>query len=78
LHSVFLENHDYVRSVSRLGNDSDDKLRTISAKMLAVLQISQSGTLFVYQGEEIAMRNVPKSWGIEEYKDPPALGYYQR
>jgi oligo-1,6-glucosidase len=46
--------------------------------MLAVLQISQSGTLFIYQGEEIAMRNVPKSWGIEEYKDRPALGYYQR
>lgn len=46
--------------------------------MLAMLHISQSGTVYVYQGEEIAMANVPKSWGIEEYKDVATQQYWDR
>jgi alpha-glucosidase len=74
--SVFLENHDNARSVSRFGNTSSPELRALSAKLLAILQITQSGTLYVYQGEELGMANFSKSWGIEEYKDSRTQDYY--
>lgn len=46
--------------------------------MLAILEVAQTGTLYVYEGEEIAMANVPRSWGIEEYKDVATRNYYKR
>lgn len=67
-YSLFLENHDTPRSVSRFGHDAPE-WRVRSATLLATLQTTLSGTLFVYQGEEIGMKNVPRSWCIEEYKD---------
>ncbi|KAI9756267.1 MAG: hypothetical protein M4579_003934 [Chaenotheca gracillima] len=66
--SVFIENHDNPRSVSRYADDSDE-FRERGAKLLALMQTTLSGTLFVYQGEELGMRNAPPSWGPEEYKD---------
>lgn len=71
----FLENHDQARSVSRFGNDSPE-WRAISAKLLAILQTTQTGTLYVYQGEEIGMKNFPRSWGIEEYKDVATINHW--
>lgn len=55
--SVFIENHDNPRSVSRYCDDSD-AYREYGAKLLALMQTTLSGTLFVYQGEELGMRNV--------------------
>ncbi len=75
---MYIENHDNPRSVSRFGNDTSPRWRAQSAKMLAIMQIALSGTLYVYQGEEIGMRNVPASWGLEEYKDVSAMNYYRR
>jgi oligo-1,6-glucosidase len=75
--SVYMSNHDQARALSRFGNDSDE-WRTVSAKMLAILEISLGGTLYVYQGEEIGMRNFPRSWGIEEYKDICTINYYEK
>ena len=66
--SIFLENHDNPRSVSRYVDDSD-AFRDRSSKLLALMQTTLSGTLYVYQGEELGMRNVPASWGAEEFKD---------
>ncbi|KAF8338323.1 alpha-glucosidase, partial [Cantharellus anzutake] len=74
--SIFIENHDQGRSLSRFGNDSAE-YRSISAKMLAVGQICQGGTIYVYQGEELGMANVPPSWGIEEYKDVATQSYWK-
>lgn len=74
---IFIENHDHSRVVSRFGNDSD-AWRAVSAKMLAILQVSQSGTQFVYQGQELGLKNFPKSWGIEEYKDVASINYWNR
>ncbi|KAL1879171.1 hypothetical protein Daus18300_001750 [Diaporthe australafricana] len=73
--TVFNENHDNGRSVSRFGNDSP-QWREKSAKMLALSLIGQTGTLFLYQGQEIGMINAPKEWPIEEYKDVEAVGHY--
>ncbi|KAF7366033.1 hypothetical protein MVEN_00479400 [Mycena venus] len=56
--AVFTENHDISRSVSRFGNDSDE-WRAVSAKMLAMLQLTQGGTQYVYQGQELGLKNFP-------------------
>ncbi|KKY32489.1 putative alpha-glucosidase maltase [Diaporthe ampelina] len=73
--TVFNENHDNGRSVSRFGNDSPE-WREQCAKMLALSLIGQTGTLFLYQGQEIGMINAPREWPIEEYKDVEAVGHY--
>lgn len=74
--TVFMENHDQARSVSRFGSDRTPELREASAKMLAVFQCSLSGTQYVYQGQEIGMVNAPEEWGVEEYKDVDSTNYY--
>lgn len=53
--AVYLENHDQPRSVSRFADDG--RYWSESAKMLAVLLLTQRGTPFVFQGEEIGMTN---------------------
>lgn len=55
--SLFWNNHDLPRIVSRWGNDGD--YRVLSAKMLATLLHGMKGTPYIYQGEEIGMTNVP-------------------
>ncbi|KAA1479220.1 glycoside hydrolase family 13 protein [Dentipellis sp. KUC8613] len=74
--AVFIENHDQARSVSRYGDDSP-KWRSASAKLIAMMQITQAGTLYVYQGEEIGTKNFA-GWPIEEYKDVATQNYYKR
>lgn len=74
--TVFCENHDNGRVVSRFGSD-DPKRREVSAKMLAIMMTTMTGTLFLYQGQEIGMINAPKDWPIEEYKDVEGLNYYK-
>lgn len=66
--ALFSENHDQARTVSRFASDLPEH-RTFAAKMLATWLACQSGTLFIYQGQELGMRNVPKEWLVEEYKD---------
>ncbi|KAJ5151094.1 Alpha-glucosidase [Penicillium canariense] len=75
--TTFLENHDQARSISRWGSEASPQLWARSAKMLAMLVASLSGTLFLYQGQEIGMVNVPVEWDISEYKDLDSLNYYK-
>ncbi|QKD50433.2 maltase malt [Fusarium oxysporum Fo47] len=65
--TVFLENHDQGRSVSRFGSDLPE-FREQVAKMLASLLATMTGTLFLYQGQEIGLINGPESWSANEYK----------
>ncbi|CAN8096832.1 unnamed protein product [Discula destructiva] len=74
--TAFCENHDQGRSVSRFASDAPE-YRALSAKMLALFMCSLTGTLFIYQGQEIGMVNMPREWPIEEYKDIEALGFYE-
>ncbi|KAH6903418.1 alpha amylase [Coprinopsis sp. MPI-PUGE-AT-0042] len=73
--TVYTENHDHARSVSRFGDDSDE-WRPLSAKLLAMLQVMQCGTQFVYQGQELGLKNFPTTWGIEEYKDIASQNFW--
>ena len=75
--SVYIENHDNPRSVSRFTSE-DLKHRAKGAKLLALLQIAQSGTLYVFQGQEIGMVNIPESWDVEEYKDVNTTRYWEK
>lgn len=73
--SVYLENHDLPRSISRFGNDSPEH-RITSGKALSMLLSTLSGTLFLYQGQEIGMINVPSNWTISDYQDANSIKYY--
>ena len=53
--ALYLENHDQPRIISRYGSE---KFRVESGKMLATMYICQSGTPFIYQGQEIGMTNI--------------------
>lgn len=71
--SLYLNNHDQPRMVSRFGNDG--KYRVESAKMLATFLHTLQGTPYIYQGEEIGMTNV-KFDTIKEYKDIETLNMF--
>ena len=72
--TAFLENHDQARSISRFASDAPEH-RIASGKMLALMIMALSGTLFVYQGQELGMINFPLEWSIDEYKDVDSLNY---
>ncbi len=72
--SLFWDNHDLPRIVSRWGDDG--KYRVESAKMLAVILHGMQGTPYVYQGEELGMTNV-KFPDISDYKDIETLNLYR-
>ncbi len=65
--SLYLNNHDQPRMVSRFGDDSP-LWRVKSAKMLATMLHTMQGTPYIYQGEEIGMTNVAFP-SIEDYED---------
>ncbi len=71
--SLFWNNHDLPRIVSRWGDDG--KYRIESAKMLATLLHGMKGTPYIYQGEEIGMTNVPFC-RIEDFPDIETQGHY--
>lgn len=75
--SVFIENHDNPRSVSRYTDDSDE-WRDKGAKLLALMQTTMGGTIFVYQGEEIGIKNAPMEWDPSEYKDIETVNYWNK
>lgn len=72
--SLFLDNHDLPRIVSRWGNDG--KYRVESAKMLATMLHGMQGTPYIYQGEELGMTNVQFP-DISDYEDIETLNVYK-
>ena len=73
--SLYWNNHDQPRVVSRFGNDSDE-FRTLSAKQLATTLHFMQGTPYIYQGEEMGMTNV-KFDSIEDYRDGDSIRFYE-
>ncbi|KAI4928646.1 hypothetical protein J4E85_005264 [Alternaria conjuncta] len=74
--TVFLENHDQSRSITRFTSDAPEH-RVAGGKMLALMMAVLSGTLFIYQGQEIGMTNFPLTWDMSEYKDVDSTNYYK-
>ncbi|KAJ4289379.1 hypothetical protein N0V88_006857 [Collariella sp. IMI 366227] len=74
--TVFLENHDQARSVSRFTDDRPE-FRVRGAKLLALMEACLSGTQYVYQGQEIGCVNAPKdSYPAENYLDIDSSQFY--
>ena len=72
--SLFLNNHDLPRIVSRWGNDGAYRVR--SAKLLAIMLHGMQGTPYIYQGEELGMTNIQLP--IEQYQDLEIRNFYQK
>lgn len=74
--TVFLESHDAARSVSRFG-DRTVANREKVAKMLAMLETTLSGTLCIFQGQELGLTNLSDEVPIEEYPDVETQNMYR-
>lgn len=72
--SLYWDNHDQPRAVSRFGDD-DPAWREMSAKTLASILHAHRGTPYVYQGEELGMTNTVLR-GIEDYRDLESINYF--
>ena len=72
--SLFWDNHDLPRIVSRWGNDREYRVEV--AKMLATVLHGMEGTPYVYQGEELGMTNV-RFDSIEQYQDIEIRNMYR-
>lgn len=71
--SLYWNNHDQPRIVSRWGNDRE--YRVESAKMLATILHMMQGTPYIYQGEEIGMTNIVFD-DIRDYRDIETINLY--
>jgi oligo-1,6-glucosidase len=74
--TVFLANHDNPRMVSKFGDDAP-AFRVASAKLLAMLVLTQRGTAFLYQGDEIGMTNYPFT-SFSQFDDVEIRGNYKQ
>ena len=72
--SLYWNNHDQPRAVSRFGNDSP-KYREVSAKMLGTTLHMLQGTPFVFEGEELGMTNVHYT-DLNQYEDLESINFY--
>ncbi|SEP00893.1 glycoside hydrolase family 13 protein [Trujillonella endophytica] len=72
--SLYWDNHDQPRAVSRFGDDSP-RHRRDSATCLATLLHLHRGTPYVYQGEELGMANFPFT-SLEQFRDVESLNHH--
>ncbi|MEV6317698.1 alpha-glucosidase [Streptomyces sp. NPDC051776] len=72
--SLYWNNHDQPRIVSRFGDDSEE-YRVRSATMLATVLHLHRGTPYIYQGEELGMTNAPFA-SIEDFRDIESLNHH--
>lgn len=75
--SLYWNNHDQPRAVSRFGDDSTETYREKSAKMLATILHFQQGTPYIYEGEEIGMTNYPFH-DLSDYNDLESINAYHQ
>ena len=73
--SLFWDNHDQPRAVSRFGDDRP-QYREVSAKMLATCLHMLQGTPYIYQGEELGMTNYPFQ-SPEDFRDIESINAYK-
>ena len=69
--TIYLENHDQPRSISRFGDESDE-----CAKLMATLLLTLKATPFIYQGEERGMKNLPFKC-IDDIEDVESKNVYK-
>src|ERR671921_723710 len=72
--SLYWNNHDQPRVVSRFGDDGEHRVR--SANLLGTVLHLHRGTPYIYQGEELGMTNVPFT-SLDDFRDIESLNYYR-
>ena len=72
--SLYWDNHDQPRAVSRFGDDGPEHRRD-SATCLATLLHLHRGTPYVYQGEELGMVNAPFA-ALDDLRDVESLNHF--
>ena len=75
--SLYWNNHDQPRVVSRFGDDSTEDYRVKSAKMLATMTHFMQGTPYIYEGEEIGMTNAGFT-KLSDYVDLESINAYHQ
>lgn len=75
--SLFWNNHDQPRCVSRFGDTSTAFYHEKSAKILAICLHMMQGTPYIYQGEELGMTNVPFK-SLSDYRDIETYNSYKQ
>ena len=73
--SLFWNNHDQPRAVSRFGDDRP-QYREVSAKMLATCLHMMQGSPYIYQGEELGMTNYPFQ-SPDDFRDIESINAYK-
>ncbi|MEJ1325894.1 alpha,alpha-phosphotrehalase [Latilactobacillus sakei] len=73
--ALFWSNHDQPRAISRFLDDG--QYRDQSAKLLALVEFWLQGTPYIYQGEEIAMKNANFT-SIDQYQDAESINAYHQ
>ncbi|MFT9398169.1 MAG: alpha-glucosidase [Bifidobacterium psychraerophilum] len=74
--SLFFNNHDQPRVVSRWGDTTSEESRTLSAKALGLVLHMHRGTPYIYQGEELGMTNAGFT-ALDQYRDIESLDLYR-
>lgn len=74
--TTFIENHDQPRALSKLIRDVEYQ-NAIGAKALAGMYFFMQGTPFIYQGQELGMKNFQRT-SIDEFDDISSLDNYHR
>lgn len=72
--SIFMDNHDFPRMVSRFANDSNKRVE--SSKLLAMMVLTLRGTPCIYQGSEIGMTNIQLR-DINDFRDVETMNFYR-
>lgn len=75
--SLYLDNHDQPRVVSRWGDTSTELMRSRSAKALGLLLHMHRGTPYIYQGEELGMTNAGFT-RLSQYRDLESINLYHQ
>jgi oligo-1,6-glucosidase len=75
--SLYFDNHDQPRIVSRWGDTSSEELRSLSAKALGLLLHMHRGTPYIYQGEELGMTNAGFT-RLDQYRDLESINMYHQ
>lgn len=73
--SIYLDNHDSGRSLSRYGSDRPEH-RAAAAKLFAIYLTTLCGTPYLLAGQEIGMANLGQDYGVEAYIDVEAKNAY--
>lgn len=74
IYTLFTDNHDQSRYISRIGNDKE--LRFESASCIATMFYTLRGVPFIYQGQEFGM-TAPHYDSINDFDDIESFNFYK-